>query len=267
MTLAARLAASVPEQLLVRLISLAYRRFEPEIRRLDDVCGRGGTMVDIGGWYGPWTRRLRHRAGRVVVIEPTPLHQVLRRTLPPPVEVIAAAASDGCGEAELWVPPADAGARGVSSLHRRDIHGESIKVPLVRLDDLGLSQVTFIKIDVDGHEVPVLRGAEAVIKADQPRLLIEVEQRIQPVGDVIELMRGYGYRGWVRPGRSWVPVDRFPLTAHQARTAYVSERGLLARAVWPWPRYVNSVLFLPEGQLPGDPQGRPRPAVAENPIN
>jgi FkbM family methyltransferase len=267
MTLAAQLARPLPDQLLVRLISLAYRRYEPEIRRLDDVCGRGGTMIDIGGWYGPWTRRLRHRAAHVVVIEPTPLHRVLRRTLPPQVEVIAAAASDGAGEAELWVPSADTGARGVSSLHRRDIHGESIKVPLVRVDDLGLSQVTFIKIDVDGHEVPVLRGAEAVIKQDQPRLLIEVEQRIQPIGDVLDLMRQYGYRGWVLPGRSWVPVDRFPLAAHQARTVHVSERGLLARALWPSPRYVNSVLFLPEGQLPGDPQGRPREPVAERPVN
>jgi FkbM family methyltransferase len=250
MTLAAQVAASLPEKLLVRLISLAYRRYEPEIRRLDDVCGRGGTMIDIGGWYGPWTRRLRHRASQVVVIEPTPLHAVLRRTLPARVEVIAAAASDRCGEAELWVPAADAGTRGVSSLHRRDIHGESLTVPLVRVDDLGLSRVSFMKIDVDGHEVPVLRGAETVIKQDQPRLLIEVEQRIQPVSDVINLMRGYGYRGWVLPGRDWVPVERFPLAAHQARTAHVSERGLLARALWPLPRYVNSVLFLPEGQSP-----------------
>ena len=257
MTRAARLAASMPEKLLVRLISLAYRRYEPEIRRLDDVCGRGGTMVDVGGWYGPWTRRLRHRAGQVVVIEPTPLHEVLRRTLPPAVEVIAAAASDGGGEAELWVPDGDTGVRGVSSLHRRDIHGKSIKVPLVRLDDLGLSQVTFIKIDVDGHEVAVLRGAETVIKQDQPRLLIEVEQRIQPVSDVLNLMRSYGYRGWVLPGRAWVPVDQFPLAVHQARTAYVSEKGLLARAVRPSPRYVNSVLFLPEWQSPG---GTQRPA-------
>jgi FkbM family methyltransferase len=254
MKLVAQLAASMPEKLLVRLVSLAYRRYEPEIRRLDDVCGRGGTMIDIGGWYGPWTRRLRHRAGQVVVIEPTPLHGVLRRTLPPSVEVIAAAASDRCGEAELWVPPADTGTRGVSSLHRRDIHGESITVPLVRVDDLGLSQVTFIKIDVDGHEVPVLRGAETVIKQDQPRLLVEVEQRIQPVGDVISLMRGYGYRGWVLPARDWVPVERFPLAAHQARTAHVSERGLLARTLWPSPRYVNSVLFLPEGRIPGEPR-------------
>ena len=250
MTRTAQLAAAVPERLLVRLISVAYRRYEPEIRRLDEVCGRGGTMIDIGGWYGPWTRRLRHRAGQVVVIEPTPLHEVLRRTLPSGVDVVAAAASDGCGEAELWVPSADAGVRGVSSLHRRGIHGESIKVPLVRVDDLGLHDVRFIKIDVDGHEVPVLRGAEAVIKRDRPRLLIEVEQRIQPVTDVIDLMRAYGYQGWVLPARDWVPVDGFPLAAHQAQTAHVSERGLLARALWPSPRYVNSVLFLPEGQAP-----------------
>jgi FkbM family methyltransferase len=250
MSAVAEVAARMPEPLLVRLISLAYRRYEPEIRRLDEVCGRGGTMIDIGGWYGPWTRRLRHRADQTVVIEPTPLHQVLRRTLPSRVEVIAAAASDSCGEAELWVPCADAGVRGVSSLHRRDIHGEAIKVPLVRLDDLGLSDVRFIKIDVDGHEVPVLRGAEEVITRDQPRLIIEVEQRIQPVTDVIDQMRSYGYRGWVLPGRSWVPVDSFPLAAHQARTAHVSERGLLARALWPSPRYVNSVLFLPKDQLP-----------------
>jgi FkbM family methyltransferase len=250
MTVAADLAARMPEKLLVRLISLAYRRYEPEIRRLNEVCGRGGTMIDIGGWYGPWTRRLRHRAAESVVIEPTPLHQVLRRTLPSRVEVIAAAASDSRGEAELWVPTADAGVRGVSSLHRRDIHGESIKVPLVRVDDLGLSDVRFIKIDVDGHEVAVLRGAEAVITRDQPRLLIEVEQRIQPVTDVIDLMRSYGYRGWVLPGRNWLPVDSFPLAAHQAQTAHVSERGLLARALWPSPRYVNSVLFLPKDQVP-----------------
>ena len=118
------------------------------------------------------------------------------------------------------------------------------------VDSLGLENVTFIKIDVDGHEVPVLRGAGEVITRDQPRLLIEVEQRIQPVTDVIDQMRSYGYRGWVLPGRGWVPVDSFPLAAHQARTAHVSERGLLARALWPSPRYVNSVLFLPKDQLP-----------------
>jgi FkbM family methyltransferase len=253
MTLTSRAAAHLPERLLVGLISLAYRRFEPEIRHLDEVCGRGGTMLDIGGWYGPWTRRLVRRAGRVVIVEPTPLHEVLRRTLPPSVDVIAAAASDECGEADIWLPPEDQGMRGVSSLHRREIHGRSITVPLVTVDGLGLDGVTFIKIDVDGHEVPVLHGAAETIKRDQPRLLIEVEERIQPVTDVTGLLESWGYQGWVLPGGEWVPVHGFPLAEHQARTGHVSERGLLARALWPYPRYVNSVLFLPEGQRPAEP--------------
>jgi FkbM family methyltransferase len=251
MTLASRVAARLPERPLVMLVSLAYRRFEPEIRHLDEVCGRGGTMVDIGGWYGPWTRRLVHRADRVVIIEPTPLHQVLRRTLPPTVDVIAAAASDHCGMADIWLPPSDEGVRGVSSLHRRDIHGRSITVPRVTVDGLGLRDVTFIKIDVDGHEVPVLHGAAETIKRDRPRLLVEVEERIQPVTDVIGLVESWGYRGWVLPGRRWVPAADFPLAAHQARTCHVSERGLLARALWPFPRYLNAVLFLPRNQRPG----------------
>ena len=250
MTLASRFAARLPEGLLVRLISVTYRRFEPEIRRADEVCGRGGTMVDIGGWYGPWTRRLVRRADRVVVIEPTPLHEVLRRTLPPAVEVIGAAASDTDGEAEIWLPSPDGASRGVSSLHRRVIHQASVKVPLVTVDGLRPRGVTFMKIDVDGHEAAVLRGAEETVRRDRPRLLIEVEERIQPVENVTGLLASWGYRGWVLPARHWVPLACFPLAAHQAKAVHAADRGLTRRALWPFPRYVNSVLFLPEGQVP-----------------
>jgi FkbM family methyltransferase len=250
MTLASRAAALFPEALLVRLISLAYQRFEPEIRHLDEVCGRGGTMVDIGGWYGPWARRLAKRSSRVVVIEPTPLHEVLSRTLPASVAVVGAAASDGTGEAEIWLPSPNGATRGMSSLHRRDIHSVSVTVPLVTVDDLGLRDVTFMKIDVDGHEVPVLHGAARTIRRDRPRLLIEVEERIQSVETVTSLLLSWGYRGWVLPGRRWVPLEDFPLAAHQARTCHAADRGLLHGVLWPMRRYVNSVLFLPEGKTP-----------------
>jgi hypothetical protein len=69
------------------------------------------------------------------------------------------------------------------------------------VDGLGLHDVTFIKIDVDGHEVPVLHGAAETIKRDWPRLLVEVEQRIQLVTDVIGLVESWGYRGWILLGR------------------------------------------------------------------
>jgi FkbM family methyltransferase len=253
MTAASRAAARVPEALLVKLISAAYWRVEPEIRCLDEVCGRGGTMVDIGGWYGPWSRRLVGRSSRVVVFEPSSLHEVLSRTLPPTATVVAAGASDAPREAELWLPSPTGASRGVSSLQRQDIHSTSTTVPLVTVDSLGLRGVTFMKIDVEGHELSALRGAELTIRRDRPRLLIEIEERRQPVQTVTFLLKSWGYRGWVLPGRHWVPLDDFPLATEQAKTSDAASRGLLRRALWPFPRYVNLVLFLPAGQVPVQP--------------
>jgi FkbM family methyltransferase len=258
MTLASRVATSFPEALLVRLISFAYLRDEPEVRHLDEICGRGGTMVDIGGWYGPWARRLARRADKVVVLEPSSLHEVLRRTLPPTVEVIAAGASDALSEAELWLASANGAWRGLSSLQRGAVHTTSVPVSLVTLDSLDLHGVTFIKIDVEGHEVPALRGAEQTIKRERPRLLIEVEQRRQPEGvaGVTGLLASWGYQGWVLPGRHWVPLDDFPLADRQAKISVEARGSLPRRFVWPYPRYVNLVLFLPEGQVPSGTAAR-----------
>jgi FkbM family methyltransferase len=251
MTIASRLGAHLPEGLLVRLVSAAYWRFEPEIRRLGELAGPvRGTMLDVGGWYGPWARRLARRADRVLCFEPTPLSEVLRRTLPARVEVVAAAASDHLGVAEMWLPTEDGAVQGVSSLHRRDIHNVCVQVPLVTIDSLNLENVTFMKVDVEGHEVAALSGAADTIKRDRPRLFVEVEQRVQPVSQVACLLTAWGYDGWVRPGRRWVRLSDFDLVGAQARTRYVADRGLLLRAVWPYPRYVNSVLFLPDGQRP-----------------
>ena len=251
MTIASRMGVRLPEPLLVRLVSIAYLRFEPEIRRLKDLTGPvGGTMVDVGSWYGPWARRLARRADRVLAIEPTPVHEVLQRTLPAGVEVIAAAASDHSGVGEMWLSTEGGAVQGVSSLHKRDIHHVPTKVQLVTIDSLGLKNVTFMKIDVEGHEIAALQGAADTIKRDRPRLFVEVEQRVQPVSQVTDLLAAWGYQGWVRPGRQWLRLDDFDLVAAQEKTCHVAERGLLRRALWPYPRYVNSVLFLPDGLRP-----------------
>ncbi|KES05546.1 methyltransferase FkbM [Streptomyces toyocaensis] len=233
-----------------------YPRFEPELARLADLCPPDcDTAVDVGGWYGPWTRRLAGRARRVVTLEPVPhLARLLTASAPPNVRVIRAAASDKPGVARLWLPPDDGGDRGVSSLVRRDIHGTSLDVTSVTLDELGLCGVGFIKIDVDGNESAVLRGATGILARDRPALFVELESRIQPIAPVVTYLAMLGYDGWVLPAGSWVPLSRFPLEAHQARTSYVVTHGLLRRVLpFRGPRYVNSVLFLPDGRRPGAP--------------
>ncbi|MET7637965.1 FkbM family methyltransferase [Streptomyces sp. NPDC005438] len=253
MTLAARIGPHLPGGLVARATTALYPRFEPELARLADFCPRGGTVVDIGGWYGPWTRRLAPRADRVVTVEPVPhLAEQLRRSTPAHVEVLQAAATDHSGRATLWLPEGGRGDRGVSSLVRRGgLHRATLEVPALTLDELALSEVTLIKIDVDGSELPVLRGGKDTLVRERPALFIELEERIQPVAPVVSYLDDLGYAGWVLPRNHWVPLSGFDLGAHQRRTSHVAEHGLLRRTLAPHPRYVNSVLFLPEGHTPG----------------
>lgn len=262
-TLAARLAPLLPERLIAAAARLVYPRFEPELARLDELCPpECGTAVDVGGWYGPWTRRLSRRAGRVVTVEPVPrLARLLTSAAPANVRVVQAAASDHPGTARLWLPPGDDGERGVSSLVRRDIHARALDVRCVTLDGLGLTDVGFIKIDVDGNELAVLRGASGLLVRDRPALFVELESRIQPITPVVDLLAGLGYAGWVLPAWTWLPLDPATLEAHQARTSYVASKGLLRRVLpFAGPRYVNSVLFLPDGRRPGERAGGRGPA-------
>ncbi|MGW0733759.1 FkbM family methyltransferase [Streptomyces sp. NPDC002851] len=272
MTLAARIGPLLPARLVGALAAWVYPRFEPELARLDDFCPPDcDTALDVGGWYGPWSRRLAARSRRVLAVEPVPhLARHLAAATPGNVRVVEAAATDRPGTARLWLPPGDRGDRGVSSLVRRDIHGRALDVTCLTLDALGAGdmdnagsgRVDFIKIDVDGNELPVLRGAARLLDRDRPALIVELEARIQPLAPVVRHLAGHGYRGWVLPERTWVPLDDFDLEHHQKGTAHVAQRGLLRR-VGPFagPRYVNSVLFLPDGRRPGR-QERRTPAGA-----
>ncbi|MGA4842214.1 FkbM family methyltransferase [Streptomyces sp. G45] len=256
--MAARVAPRLPTRAVAALARLVYPRFEPELARLPELCPPDcGTAVDVGSWYGPWSRRLAARARRVVAVEPVPhLARALAAAAPANVRVVQAAASDRPGTARLWLPRGDRGDRGVSSLVRRDeVHTAAVEVPCLTLDGLGLRDVRFIKIDVDGAELPVLRGARGLLTRDRPALFVELETRIQPIAPVVDFLASeHGYRGWVLPGAAWLPLDAFDLAAHQRATAHVVAQGLLRRVLTPRrPRYVNSVLFLPDGRRPRGP--------------
>ncbi|MFJ9854048.1 FkbM family methyltransferase [Streptomyces sp. NPDC101150] len=260
MTLAARLGRRLPGRLVAAVAAGLYPRFEPELGRLAEFCPPGGTAVDVGGWLGPWTRRLARRADRVVTIEPVPhLARLIASAAPAHVEVVPAAAADRSGRATLWLPPDGRGDRGVSSLVRRELHGAALEVPCLPLDSLELTSVTLIKIDVDGGELAVLRGAARTIERELPALFVELETRIQPLTPVLDWTAARGYRGWVLPHDRWTPLADFDLPAHQSRTSHVAEHGLLRRSLAPHRRYVNSVLFLPSPTRPGARTGPPHP--------
>jgi FkbM family methyltransferase len=225
----------------LRAVHRSYPRFEPELRRLNDFCPDHGTALDVGAWYGPWSAALARRMDDVIAFEPNPtVAEALARSTPPNVRVVQAAATDHTGHDTLWVR-AGMGGEAVASLNPLP-HAQPVDVPCVTIDGLDLPAVGFIKLDVEGAELPALRGAHTTLARHHPTLLIELEYRRGPVADVLSYLAGLGYLGEVLLGDRWRPLDGFDLEAHQRRVA-PTLRGYLRTVTLGGPRYVNNVLF------------------------
>jgi hypothetical protein len=87
-----------------------------------------------------------------------------------------------------------------------------LDVEIHRLDSLPIASPALVKIDVEGHELAVLRGAEAWLRKTAPRLWIEVHPELVPEADdaprILELLTDCGYRNLqgFRPARPHPPV-------------------------------------------------------------
>jgi FkbM family methyltransferase len=136
--------------------------------------------------------------------EPHPANAAVLRKLAqarPRVHFRPVAVSDEAGRAELLVPKLRS--RFITALASiaHDFEGvgvERVEVPTVRLDDeigTGL-EIDFVKIDVEGHELFVLRGGASMFRRCLPPVLIEIEQRHLrvPIAHVFSELEQLGYQ-------------------------------------------------------------------------
>jgi len=181
-------------------------------------------VVDVGANVGIYMHALARRGAVVEAFEPQPwCVDVLRAyaTSNPRVHVHGAALGAVPGRAELRVPIVDGRLlRGSASLVETDRLGtsETIDVEIRTLDSFWFDRVKAMKIDVEGAEVGVIRGAAATIERAHPVLLVEIEQRHHggPIGEVFREIEGMGYRGeFLLPGKGWRPIAEFRAEVHQ----------------------------------------------------
>lgn len=233
------LVTHLPDPMVFRIAPVLYRRQEPELARLRSFVPADMTAVDIGGWLGPWTRELARWCPQVHTFEPQPdLAAYLRRVVPSNVTIHENAVSDRAGTLPLVVPSADAADKALASLDREAPADALVHtVEVVRLDDVDLGAVGFVKIDVEGREKEVLDGATGLLEQSRPRLLLEAEQRHieHPIGSLFETLDGLGYDGWFLAGGIWNPVAWFSVERDQL--AHVDD--VMS------PAYINNFLFAP----------------------
>jgi FkbM family methyltransferase len=144
--------------------------------------GPGDTALDIGANLGVVTlamAKLVGSSGRVHAFEPNPhmqglLKQSIGRSYRNIVLHETALGSEE-GELELYVPPANVGA-GSFVNHRDALHAEIVRCTVRRLTDVvkdeKIERIRLIKIDVEGFENEVLRGADDVLSDIRPDAIV-----------------------------------------------------------------------------------------------
>ena len=149
----------------------------------------GGTFLDIGanlGYYSLLASEKLGPSGKIMAFEPNPiifrrLKENIQINKISMIEAFNFALSDSEGEAFLFTP--EVGSHGLSSI-KDQVCGKSTKhcIKTKRLDDIlpnDIGKIDCIKMDVEGAELPVLRGAERIIKAFKPNMVLEINREAQ----------------------------------------------------------------------------------------
>jgi FkbM family methyltransferase len=140
----------------------------------------GGTAVDVGANQGFFSYALSDIADRVIAFEPNPDYAFFARwMLRGRAEVHELALSDAPGRGTLYVPISEEGmslhfAGNLRRMHSQFRNIQTFDVEIRTLDEFGLTDVRFIKADVEGSEREVLDGARATIARDRPIILLEL---------------------------------------------------------------------------------------------
>ncbi len=194
---------------------------------LEDILKPGMVFIDIGsniGLYTLFASRLIGEEGTVIAVEPSKrellrLKANLKLNRCKNVKVISTAISDCSSTGELLIADEEHSGHntfGNFSYPSVFIQGKQM-IKKKKLDDLidelSLNRVNVIKIDVEGHELFVLKGALKTVKRFKPILLIELFDRALELqgcnsNQVLELLRQLGYYIYVYDKKTGLPVPQ-----------------------------------------------------------
>jgi len=170
------------------------RFYEDEIDILPYFINPGSTCIDIGancGQYAYHLSKLVGTYGKVLSIEPAKdtleiLKNVIKSLKLDNVEVKNVALADKEGEIELVTPLDEQKLPNIGEAHlcgkTESPNGNRQKVKCTSLDKVvsefaSPDKVTFIKCDVEGFELMVLKGGRELLSKYHPVILCEIEER------------------------------------------------------------------------------------------
>lgn len=187
------------------LSSLLYGTFElAEINFVRRYLRSGDNAMDIGANVGIFSIVMGEtlgQTGRVLAFEPAPgnltrLQANLDRNGLGRVQVIPCALGGADGRMTLHLAT-DPAYPSLMEVQSGLADGTGVSVQVRRLDslwqELGMPEIDFVKMDVEGAEADVVRGASKFLQSCHPTMLVEANSPEQ-LGILRELLVPYGYQ-------------------------------------------------------------------------
>lgn len=178
-----------------------------EVGFLQSLLNKGDVCIDVGANIGSLTVPMAQQvgpSGLVVAIEP---QQFIYHTLCGNVAlnnlINVTCLQRACSDVEkvLWVPCVDYtqdGNYGGVSIEEQDeirnlgVEGKAYPVATLTIDQLQLARCNLIKVDVEGMELEVLKGAVKTIQRYRPYLYVECD-RESKVDELVKFIKNLGY--------------------------------------------------------------------------
>ncbi len=198
-----------------RLQRSIKRSDEQEINLVKKFIKSGTDSIDVGVYRGVYSYEMSKYSEKVHYFEPNPIiFEYINKNLKKFIKNIHLynfALSNQNKTINLKIPIRNSNSNkeifeeyyemGKATIHNENNfeNYENFEIQTKKIDELSFdNKISFIKIDVEGHELEVIEGAKNTIKKDKPILLVEIEKQYtkKEVGESINFINSLGYKSY-----------------------------------------------------------------------
>ena len=198
-----------------RLQRSIKRNDEHEINLVKKFIKSGTDSIDVGVYRGVYSYEMSKYSEKVHSFEPNPIiFKYINKNLKKFIKNIHLynfALSNQNKTMNLKIPIRNSNSNkeifeeyyemGKATIHNENNfeNYENFEIQTKKIDELNFdNKISFIKIDVEGHELEVIEGAKNTIKRDKPVLLVEIEKQYtkKEVAESINFINSLGYKSY-----------------------------------------------------------------------
>ena len=198
-----------------RLQRSIKRNDEQEINLVKKFIKSGTDSIDVGVYRGVYSYEMSKYSEKVHSFEPNPIiFKYINKNLKKFIKNIHLynfALSNQNKTINLKIPIRNSNSNkeifeeyyemGKATIHNENNfeNYENFEIQAKKIDELSFdNKISFIKIDVEGHELEVIEGAKNTIKRDKPVLLVEIEKQYtkKEVAESINFINSLGYKSY-----------------------------------------------------------------------